>query len=603
MAKYTNLAKTIIANVGGKENINGLTHCVTRLRFNLKDETKANDEIIKNIDGVVTLIKSAGQYQVVIGNHVPEVYAEVCQIAGISAGTANDIKPDMSIKDKIFDMITGIMMPSIAIMCASGILQGLNIILSQMGLYTAESSYYILLNAIGQAFMFFFPIFLGYNTAVKIKLNPFLGMVIGAAICHPTINGVDLNLFGLTMNNTYTSTVLPVIFMVLLAKPVNDFFEKIFPDVIKTFLVPMLVLLIIVPVGYVVIGPFANSIGNGISGVLQSAMTWSPVLAGIIIGAGWQIFVMFGIHSALLIPSIMNLMSGQPDIFMALIGGVSFSQTAVVLAIWLKTKDKKLKSIALPAWISGIFGITEPAIYGVTLPRIKMFVISCIGGAAGGAVLGLLKVKCLTMAGMGVFALPGFIDPNNPGNFIGVLIAIGVALAVGFILAFIIFKDDETVSNDKVSGNTELVLSPISGKTVALEDIEDKAFANKAMGDGIAIEPTDNQVFAPFDGTVTLVFPTKHVIGLTSDKGIEMLIHVGMDTVQLEGEGFDVKVSQGDKVSAGDLLLTFDQELIAQNGFSTITPIVITNYKDLKNITKFDNQNLAVSDDLMIINL
>lgn len=608
--KYEELAKEIVKNVGGKENIISVAHCVTRLRFNLQDESIANDDILKDMDGVVTVMKAGGQYQVVIGNHVPDVFKLVNEVAGISENSAEvENTKKMKFQDKVFDFISGIMLPSIAVLAASGIIKGLNTLLVMSGLYAMESSYYILVNAIGDGMFFFFPIFLGYNTAKKLKANVFLGMIIGAILCYPALNGVDLTFFGHTMNVTYTSSVLPVILIVAMAAPLERFLNKVVPDVIKTFTVPMIVMLICVPIGFTIIGPAANALGAFIGAIINAVIRFSPILAGILVGGLWQLLVLFGVHMVILVPSLMNLLSGKPDMFMGLITGVSFAQTAVVFAIWLKTKDRKLKNIAFPAWISGIFGVTEPAIYGVTLPRPNMFAISCIGGAIYGGIMGFFKTQMFTMAGMGIFALPGFVDPvKNSASGVGqVSIAVGISMVVSFILAYAVFKDSkskEVIVDDiktKQDVQKEVLFSPIKGDIIPLADVEDAAFSQKIIGDGIAIEPKEGKVFAPFDGTVLTVFPTKHAIGLVSDKGAEVLIHLGMDTVKLEGNYFDVHVEDGQKIIKGDLLVSFNLEAIKGEGYSMQTPIIITNTNDYLDIIPMETLETDSGDELLTL--
>lgn len=610
MRKYEELAIEIVKQVGGKDNIISLGHCVTRLRFNLKDESLANDDYLKNMDGVVTVMKAGGQYQVVIGNHVPDVYKLVNEVAGISADTeAVKSNKKMSFQDKFFDIVSGIMMPSISILAASGIIKGINTLMVIFGVYSGDSSYYILMNAIGDAMFFFFPIILGYNSAKKFKANPFLGMVIGAILCYPTLNGTDLTFFGHAMNVKYTSSVLPVILIVALAAPLERFFNKIIPDVVKTFIVPMLVMLIVVPIGFTIIGPAANMLGIVIGQGLNSLIAFSPVIAGIIIGGLWQIFVMFGVHAVILISSLMNILSGKPDFFMALSTGVSFAQTAVVFAIWLKTKDRKLKNIAFPAWISGIFGVTEPAIYGVTLPRLNMFIVSCIGGAVYSAIIGFFGTKMFTMAGMGIFALPGMIDPvkNSINGVFEMCIAIVAAMVVSFILAYALFKDDkvmdnkETIKDEKIEVKKDLLVSPIKGEIIPLSEVSDAAFSQEIIGCGIAINPTEGKVFSPCDGTILTVFPTKHAVGLISDNGSEILIHIGMDTVKLEGKYFTAHVADGERVKKGDLLIEFDINSIKEQGYSLETPVIVTNTNDFIDIIPMEISKTRVGDDLLTL--
>lgn len=584
MAKYTELVNNILKNIGGKENIVSVTHCVTRLRFNLKDESIASDEVLKKMDGVVTVMKSAGQYQVVIGNHVPDVYAEVLKQAGISGDEQVASTKKMSLMDKGIDILSGIMMPSIGILCAAGIIKGLVAMGVAFGLLNVDGSWYTLFYAIGDTMFYFFPVILGYNAARKFNMNPYLGLMLGAVLCYPTINGQELVFFGKTLTLTYTSTVLPIIFICAMAAPLERFFKKVIPDVVKTFMVPVAVLLIMVPIGYLLIGPIANLISALLALIVNVVYGISPLLAGLLLGFFWQIIVIFGVHMVVLIPSIINLMQGNPDSIMPLIGVASFAQTGMVFAIWLKTKDKKLKEIAFPAWISGIFGVTEPAIYGVTLPRRKYFIITCLISAIGAAILAVMNVQVYQMAGTGVFSFPGNIAPDGEMfSFIWmVVIALG-AMVVAAIVGLLIYKDeaiDESLEVEELVKQTESILAPMSGTVKPLSLVGDSAFAEGLLGQGIAIEPSDGVVYAPFDGTVVTLFPTKHAIGLISDTGCEILIHIGMDTVKLNGENFESFVEQGASVSKGDKLVSFDIEAIHQAGFSTTTPIIVTNTAD-----------------------
>ncbi len=612
MAKYTELVENILKNIGGKENIISVTHCVTRLRFNLKDESIANDDILKNMDGVVTVMKAGGQYQVVIGNHVPDVYAEVLKQAGISGDEEQgDNNKDMSIIDKGIDILSGIMMPSIMILCAAGIIKGLQALLVAFGLMDPAGSWYALIYAIGDAMFYFFPVVLGYNAAKKFKMNPYLGMMLGAILCYPSINGVELTFFGQTIAPTYTGTVLPIIFIVAAAAPLERVLKKVIPDVIKAFMVPAIVLIIMAPIGYIVIGPIANSISALLSLFVNTIYGFSPMLAGLFLGFFWQIIVIFGVHMVVLIPSIINLTSGTPDNIMPLMTAASFAQTGMVFAIWLKTKNKKLKEIAFPAWVSGIFGVTEPAIYGVTLPRKKYFIITCAVSGIGGAIAGVMQVQTYQMAGMGIFGFPGSIAPDgNLHSFIWILIIALGATVVSAIIGLIVYKDEgadleaiaaqdnEPINNELIK-QTESIESPITGTVKPLNTIEDAAFAQGLLGQGVAIDPQDGTVVAPFDGTVVTLFPTKHAIGLISDTGCEILIHIGMDTVKLDGEYFESFVEQGSRVKKGDKLVTFDKTAINQAGYSTVTPIIVTNTNDYLDVVPVADGNIKVSEEIL----
>lgn len=443
MGKYESLAKDILANVGGKENVIGLTHCVTRLRFTLKDESIANTDVLKNMDGVVTVMRAGGQYQVVIGNHVPEVYKDVCAVGGIK-GEVKPEKKKMKLGDKILDLVSGIFLPSVSVMCATGILKGVNTILNMTGLVLATSGLGQLLAAAADSLYLFFPIILGYNAFKKLGGNPFLGMTLGAALVYPAIQSIDIEVFGMIVNTSYQSSVLPIVLLSFVAVPFEKLLNKIVPDVVKTFVVPAIVLAVMLPLGFCIIGPVANAVANGINGVFAAANSFSPVLTGALMAGLWQVLVLFGIHTVVGVTMIVGLIMGQAQPLMAAMTMCSFVQTGAVIAIWLKTKDKQLKDVALPAWISGVFGVTEPAIYGVTLPNGFQFWLTCGISAVMGALARILGVNMYIKAGIGVFSIPGMIDPvNSAKSLLVAVLLILVSVVAGFVGSFLTFKDKE----------------------------------------------------------------------------------------------------------------------------------------------------------------
>lgn len=606
MGKYEGLVKDIIKNIGGKENINSLTHCVTRLRFVLNDESKANDDVLKNMDGVVTVIKSAGQYQVVIGNHVPDVYKEVCAQAGISGSAPSQDGPKLSFKDKIFDTITGIFMPSIAVMTAVGMLKGFLALAVFLGWMSDTTGIYTLIYNISDALFLFMPVVIGYTSANKFGMDPMVGLAIGAALMYPDLQNVDLDIFGRIINVSYTGTVLPIIVTNIIAAFLYKKLNKVIPDVVKTFFTPLIVIVICAPLGFLAIGPAANAVADWLLNVIMSIYSFSPIVAGLVLGGLWQVMIMFGVHTIFAITAIITLMSGNPTPIFALIFTVSFAQTATVFAIWLKTKNKKLKSIALPAWISGIFGVTEPAIYGVTLPRVKQFVISCIGGALGGAYIGAVGILHWQMAGMGIFAIPGFIQVGGDTGRILMHVGISLVISMGFsfVATIFTFRDEkvkEEVVEKKELNGEENISAPIQGKVIPLSKVEDQAFAGGDLGNGVAIIPSVGEIKAPFDGEITTLFPTLHAIGITGDNGIEMLIHIGFDTVKLNGKPFTAKVKQGDHVKKGDLLITFDIEKIKAAGCGITTPIIITNTANYLDVVPKDIEEAKFGDNIITI--
>lgn len=446
MAKknYDELARTIIENVGGKENIVSLKHCVTRLRFQLVDESKANTDALKNMKGVVTVIQAGGQYQVVIGNEVADVFREICKQAGIDDMQSSQEKEKKLTGFKwLVDFIFSITGPTLMLLSASGILKGCISVCTMTGILTDGMGAYTLVNAISDAIYFFLPAFIGYCTAQKVGLSPFLGMLIGTILCYPDINGVDLDFFGYIVNVKYTSTFLPVILIVCLAKPVESFLNKIIPSVVKSLFVPLIVMLTVVPLGYLVVGPIANGLSSAMSQFINTLYNINSAFAGAFIGAIWQVLVVFGLHATIGMLSIINLLQGNPDPILAVSATVGFSQVATVMAIYFKSRNIKTKTECLPAAISGIFGTTEPAIYGITLPRIKTFVISCIGGATTGLICGIFKIYKYAMGG-GIFAIPGLLNPEAP-EMIPVVLACIAGPIVSFVLTFILYSDKNEV--------------------------------------------------------------------------------------------------------------------------------------------------------------
>ncbi|MDI3530084.1 MAG: beta-glucoside system component [Thermoanaerobacter sp.] len=629
--KYEKLAKDIIKNVGGKENVISLTHCITRLRFKLKDESKANTEALKKMDGIVTVVNSGGQYQVVIGNHVPDVYADVVAIGGFQTeGTEKAASGEKkSLFNSFIDTISGVFAPTLGVLAATGMIKGVNALLISMHLLTATSGTYEILNAIGDSFFYFLPIFLGFTAAKKFNANQFIGMALGAILVYPTFtsimagkplytvfNGtviqspVYLSFLGIpVILMSYSSSVIPIILTVYVGAKIEKFFKKIIPDVVKTFLVPFFTLLVVAPLALIVIGPIATWAGKLLGALTIAIYNLSPIIAGLFMGAFWQVFVIFGLHWGFIPIMINNLSLLHYDTIVALTFAASFAQTGVVLAVLVKTKNPKLRSIAIPAFVSGIFGVTEPAIYGVTLPRKKPFILSCIAAAVGGGIMGFMGTKMYMLGGLGIFGIPSFISPKGiDTGFYGVIISIVVGFVLGFILMFFSgLKDEESKEENKevTSGDIlikqETVVSPLKGEVKALSEIKDEAFSKGVLGKGVAIEPTEGRVVAPVDGTVTTLFPTGHALGITSDKGTEILIHIGMDTVQLEGKYFHAKVKQGDNVKAGQILVEFDIDAIKKEGYSLTTPIVITNSNNYLDVIETDKKTVNYTDDLLTV--
>lgn len=624
MGKYEKLAKEILENVGGKENINSLTHCITRLRFRLKDESKANDEALKNNPGVVTVMKSAGQYQVVIGNHVPAVFEDVCAIAGINndAPAAEDEAPK-GVLDTLIDIISGCFQPILGPLCAAGIIKGLNaLLIFLLGAGFSASGTYLVLNAIGDSIFYFLPIILGYTAAKKFNVNVVVGMIIGASLCYPTIQTDTLSAAGKAIgtlpmigayytkflgipfiSGNYTSTVVPVICIVALAAQIQKIAKKYVPEMLQNFFVPFFVLIISLPIGLLVIGPVVGLLTQVLSNFFAALYKLSPVVTALVVGAFWQCLVIFGLHWALVPMAMVNLGNLGFDTILPGMTGTTFAATGIMIATYLKTKDPNKKALAIPATISAFCGVTEPAIYGFLLPEKTPFVFSCIGGAVGGAIMGALNAKMYVMGGLGIFSVVSYISPEGEASgLVAALICGAVSMLVGFLLAFFFGKKEDNKVIEAVKANEETIVAPIEGTIKPVEESSDAAFASGALGKGVVIIPSDGKVYAPVSGTVTVLFPSLHAIGITSDSGVELLIHIGINTVQLDGKGYTAHIKQGDHVECGQLLVEFDMDYITSEGYSLETPVLVTNYNDLKEIKITDKTNSSLKEELLHIN-
>lgn len=616
MGKYQELAADIVRNVGGRENVAGLVHCITRLRFTLKDESLANDDVLKGMSGVVTVMKSGGQYQVVIGNHVAEVYEDVLPLLDLREdGDVNQADGSGAGKkrllDRAIDVVSGIFQPILGIMAACGMLKGFNTLFEALGFYTETSGIYMVINAAGDALFNFLPLFLGYTAAKKFHLKPMLGLAVGAAMCYPSIQLGSLEAGGTALYTlfegtmfaspvyltflgipviaaNYTGTVIPVILAVWFASKCEKLFNRIVPDLVKFFFVPMLTLLVTLPVTLLLLGPAATFGSILISEFTLAIRDFSPLVAGAVVGFTWQILVIFGLHWGFIPVYINNVMTLGYDNVMMPFFACTFATSAVVLAIFFKTRDKKLKEMAIPNFISGIFGVTEPAIYGILLPLKKPFVISCIAGGIGGAFYGHFNFRKFILGGMGIFELPNMMNPDGTmGNIIVAFAGIAISMAVGFVLTMMFYRDEKE-KVQKLAEDTEslsekveeeiTVYSPLKGTVIPLDQVEDEAFSSGVLGKGAAVIPEEGVLWAPADGTISAMFPTGHAIGMVTESGAEVLMHVGMDTVKLNGEGFKPLIKAGDQVRKGQPLLEFDMKLIQETGYSLVTPVLVTNY-------------------------
>ena len=635
MGKYENLSKDILKRVGGKENVNGLTHCVTRLRFKLKDESIAKTDELKNMDGIVTVMQSGGQYQVVIGNHVGDVFEEIMQLTGPSSTEDSGTGEKQKFLDMLLDGMSGIFQPFLAILTAGGMIRGLTALLVFLGVFERGSGTFIMLDNIGDTVFMFMPVFIGLTAARKFKVNEFVGMLLGAGLMNPNLSLSTLSsvasypdmilfygsifespvyqtFFGIPwIARNYASSVIPIIFIVLLASQVQKPIKKVIPSVVANFFVPFFIVLVTLPLGFLIVGPIFTVVTDLLMAFFDAVIGFSPVLFGAIAGFFWQILVIFGLHWAIIPLGIAQFAANGWQQITAPLMLVSFGQTAALIALYFKLRNPKEKALALPAIASGIVGITEAGIYGFTLKRKTVFIYTCIAGSLGTAFVMMRDVRSWNQGGLGIFTLPNFIRPDGGMEDLTTkVIGIIIAMVVSFVLTWFFYKEPDVVAGVEpqtpqtpqakpMNSKNAKIASPIIGNVAPLTQVKDDAFSQGLLGRGVAIEPTVGKVVAPADGVVSTLFPTNHAIGFITNEGIEILIHVGMDTVQLDGKHFVAKVTQGDKVKKGQILVEFDIEAIKAEGYLLITPIIITNTADYADIVETDQKTVTTDDTLI----
>lgn len=599
--EYKALAQDILSRVGGKENIVSLVHCATRLRFKLKENKKADAEGLKTNPGVIMVVESGGQFQVVIGNHVHDVWQAVRNEAGLTDDSepVADTGEKTSVLGQVIDVVSAIFTPFIGVLAASGILKGLLALAVVCGWLVPQQATYKIWFAASDALFFFFPLFLGYTAGKKFGGNPFITMVIGGALTHPLmiqafegaqLPGAEASYFlgiPVTFIN-YSSSVIPIILASWLSCWLERKGNALLPSAMKNFFTPLICLVVVVPLTFLVIGPVATWLSQLLAHGYQIIYTVAPWLAGAAMGALWQVCVIFGLHWGLIPLMINNLtVLGQDSMLPMLLPAV-MGQVGAALGIFLRTRDARQKVLAGSAVSAGIFGITEPAIYGLNLPLRRPFIFGCVAGAIGGAIVGLSDSHVYSFGFANIFTLAQMIPPQGIDATVwGGVVGIVAALVISCVLTFVAGlpgsrTEPAGVPLGPVAENA--ILAPMSGTALALDQVPDSTFASGLLGQGVAIIPAVGKVIAPFSGEVASLFQTKHAIGLLSDSGIELLIHVGIDTVKLDGAPFTAHVKEGDRVKAGDLLLEFDRQAILDAGYDLATPIIISNSDDYRSV-------------------
>lgn len=609
------LASDILLAVGGQANVEDLVHCSTRLRFTLRDDSIVDKEKIKSLTVVLGLAQTGGQTQVVIGNDVADTYNAVKKLLSESNNdnlTATGTKQNKKLSAIVLDFIIGIFQPLIPAIAGGGILKSFLMLANMLGLMSDTTQTYKILYFVGDAPLYFLPLLVAITTANKLKVNPLVAVSAVAALLTPNLatmlassGGGHLFSFGIK-NITYAYQVFPAILAILVYAQLEKYLTKITPKVIRGFFVPMVSLLIVVPLTLLVLGPIGYTFGQGFAAVILFIFSKFGWIAVAILAAVLPFMVVTGMHKVM-IPYVVTSLgqTGKEVIYNAASLAHNISEAGGSFAVALRTKDKGLKATALSAGISALFGITEPAIYGVTILHKRVLYGVMIGSFIGGASLGLMGVEAYVAVGPGLASLSMFISKTLPNNLLFAVIGLIISFIASFTAVAILWQDpvnqkDALLSENEAPTNRSVILpSPMAGKIIPLSSVNDAVFSNKTLGDGVAIIPSEGKLYAPTDGLIEMVYNTNHAIGMKTSEGDEILFHIGIDTVNLKGQFFDVAVTAGQKVKQGDLLVRFNREGIKAAGFDDTTMIIITNpqgaslqlSKDAKKSTKSKNHD------------
>ena len=634
---FKQLASTILENVGGKENVKSVVHCATRLRFTLFDSSKANKEVLGKTKGVLKVVDAGGQFQIVIGPDVPQVYQEVVALGNFeTSAPVEDAKAEAddnrSKLSKVLEGIASIFQPVIPAICGAGLLKAVLALCSVLKWIDTSGQTYIILNAMSDSAFYFLPILLAQSCAKKFKCNQGTAMALAGLLVYPTfialLKGEEavkiFNLIPVT-KATYTSSVIPIILGVWFMSYVEHFVQKYCPKAVKFFFVPFFSLVIGGVVTICALGP----IGAWLSNLIQLFFSWlkgvAPWLVPTVVGITTPLLVMTGTHYGLIPIGTNNLATVGHDAVVGpgmLVSNVA--QGAAGLAVAVRSKDPEVKQLASSGGITGVLGITEPVLYGINLKYTYPLYAAMIGGGVGGLFLGLTGVERFGSGSPGLLVLPVYLPTEQAmeagftmSNFYNAVIGVVIAMVVSFVSCYIMYgiwekkgntEATETTSTEPTTvqevvtdTNDDVICAPCKGEVVALSDVKDEVFSSGAMGKGVAINPSEGKIYSPCDGTISVFFPTGHAIGLQATNGAEVLIHVGMDTVNLNGKGFTPKAKAGDTVKKGQLLLEVDLDEIKNAKLSAITPVIITNTADMKDVIATDAKTASVGDKLITI--
>lgn len=606
--KYKDLAEFIIKNVGGEDNINNLQHCATRLRFDLKDEKKANKENIKNNESILQVLFAGGQFQIVIGTYVADVYRDIMSIINIENNETK--KKNKKFLDKVFALFSGIFTPFVPVLAGAGLLRGILTILTSTGLLGVDSGTYTILFAAADTILYFLPLYLAITSARYFKVNEFIALTIGGSLLYPTIlkafnEGISLDFLGANIILIkYASSVVPIIISVFVLSLLDKFLRKFIPAIVRNFFVPLLDLMIMIPLTLLAIGPVFTFATNFFTDSFLALYGFSPIIFGLILGVCWHPLVIFGLHRGFIPINLNNLATTGKEPILAITMPSNFAQTGASLAVAFKSKNKNFKSVALANVIPGLFGITEPIVYGVTLKAKRTFYYSCIMAGIGGAIIAWAGCYAIGLPSGGILATPIFAEHALVWYIIACLVAFIGTFVLTITLGFEDIEEEinqSMIEKEEKNIKNEVINAPVPGQVVKLEEVSDSTFSSLALGSGVAIIPSQGELKSPCDGRVVAVFPTKHAIGIKSDNGAEILLHVGIDTIKMGGKGFQSFVSEGDRIEVGQLLLKFNIEEIKQKGLDSTVMMIVTNTKDYQTVEVMEQSSLVSNDQILIL--
>lgn len=616
---YRRTAELLVKELGGDENISNVAHCATRLRFILKDESVVDKEKVAKIPGVITTVSAGGQFQVVIGNHVKDAYGFVMERIHIDENETGVQNKKAGVFSRIIDVISSIFAPFLYTLAACGILQGILGIFVALNIVDTTGGTYRILNFISWTAFTFLPVLIAITASKKFGVNTYVAVVIACAlVCPDYIAMVDakevIDFLGIPVKLlSYTSSVIPIILSIWIASYVQKFFDKILPIVIRSLFSAMFTITIMVPLTLLAFGPIGNAVGGVIGDVYNFLYDLSPIVSGLVVGGLWEVLVIFGVHWGITPVTVGNYEHLGYDTFTGLQASAVFSQAGAALGVFFKTRNKEMKKVSASAAVTGLFGITEPAIYGVNLRLKKPMICGCIAGAVGGAVGGAFNAVSWSYNMPGIATLPAYFKAGHVSQFIGLLISIVVSFVLGMVLTYIVgFKDEidensgteddaEVGNRSREAGTVIEIACPVNGMVIPVTEVKDEVFAAETLGRGVGIIPDDGKVYAPFDGVVELLADTGHALGLRSDDGAVVLIHIGIDTVKLDGRGFHILVKEGEHVSQGELLGEFEKNLIVNEGYDPTVIFLVTELEEEQQLTLVTGKHLNVSARVMTV--